>query len=275
MWHCNLSCVACSHASPAAQQGVADPDTVERDLANLSTAVDVDLIRILGGEPLLHPDLATLIRAVRRSGLSGRVRVSTNGTRLHLTDFAWLELVDEVHISRYPGTRVDPARIEELTRRCRVLGKTLVLKDFQSFRHAQPPQPLTPAEAREVFDTCQQAHAWACHTVQDGYVHLCPVTADPSFTDREACPIEPLDTLAARLTAFLHRPEPLRACSGCLGTVGALFQHQQANAKTWLPLTRSGSIDRGHLEAVRRDPLALNGCATSAVLVGAPSGTAE
>jgi organic radical activating enzyme len=266
VWHCNLSCVACAHGSPMAPKGLAHPDTVERDLANLSTAADVSVIRVLGGEPLLHPELPVLLRAVRRSGLSGMIRVITNGTRLHTTDFAWLELVDEVHISRYPGTRVDPDGVAELTRLCQVTGKTLILKDFHAFRHIQPAQPLTAAQTREVFDTCQQAHAWSCHTVHNGYVHMCPVTADPGFADPEACPIEPVHTLADRLTAFLNRPEPLRACAGCLGTVGNLFQHQQANAKTWLTLTRSGTIDRAQLEAARRDPMAPTGCATHEVL---------
>jgi organic radical activating enzyme len=267
VWHCNLSCVACTHASPVAHSGLADPRVVARDLANLSMAVDVDEVRILGGEPLLHPDLAAVLRAVRGSGLAATVRVSTNGTRLSAAGFEWLALVDEVHVSRYPGTNVRDEALDELARRCRDAGKTLILEDFHSFRHAQPSGPLHPDEARAVFDTCQQAHAWSCHTVHDGYVHLCPVTADPGFADPEACPIEPTSTLADRLGAFLDRPEPLRACTLCLGTVGKRFAHRQANAKTWLTLTRSGSVDPEQLEAVRRDPLADNGCSTHEVLV--------
>jgi organic radical activating enzyme len=270
VWQCNLSCVACTHASPVTAEQVTDPATVERDLANLSTVLDVDVIRVLGGEPLLHPDLPALLRAVRRSGMSGMIRVSTNGTRLHATDFAWLDLVDEVHVSRYPGTRVDPGGLAELTRLCTLSDKTLILKDFHSFRHAFPQRPLTPDETRDVYDTCQQANSWSCHTVENGYLHLCPTTANPAFKEPEACPIEPLDTLADRLTEFLNSPEPLRACANCLGTVGALFRHQQANAKTWLTLSTAGSIDRDQLEAVRRDPLALNGCATHEVLAQGP-----
>jgi GTP 3',8-cyclase len=272
VWHCNLSCVACTHASPVSPHWVADPDVVQRDLANLSTAVDVDEIRILGGEPLLHPDLAALLRAVRRSGIGAAIRISTNGTRLGQDDYAWLDLVDEVHVSRYPGTRVSPQAIDDLTQRCRAAGRTLILKDFHSFRHAMPAVPLTPGEIQAVYDTCQQAHAWSCHTVHEGHVYLCPIAADPAFADREACPIEPVSTLAERLEAYLRQPAPLLACTNCLGTVGQRFTHQQANAKTWLTLTRAGAIDAEQLEAVRRDPLANNGCSTHEVLV---DGTTE
>jgi organic radical activating enzyme len=266
-WHCNLACVACTHASPVAPTGLADPDIVERDLSLLTRAVDVDEIRILGGEPLLHPRLPALLRAVRNSGVRATVRISTNGTRLHATDFEWLEHVDEVHVSWYPGTNVRREGIDELTRLCHVGQKRLIVKNFHAFRHAVPRSPLTGEEVAVVFETCQQAHAWSCHPVHEGQVFLCPISADPGFGHQEACPIEPTDTLAERLAAFLHRPEPLRACANCLGTVGDAFAHRQANAKTWLTLTRAGTIDSEQVEAVRRDPLARNGCSSHEVLV--------
>jgi organic radical activating enzyme len=267
VWHCNLACVACTHASPVAQRGQADPDIVRADLSRLGKVAYIKEIRILGGEPLLHPDLPALLRAVRDCGLPATVRVSTNGTRLHLTDFRWLDHVDEVHVSRYPGTRVAPEAIGELASRCDLAGKTLIVKDFHAFRHILPPEPLTPAQTQAVFDTCQQAHGWSCHTVHDGQVYLCPVSADPAFRDRESCPIEPVATLAERLERFLHRSEPLRACRRCLGTVGKKIAHQQASKKTWLTMTKAGSVDEPYLDAVRRDPLADNGCSSHSVLV--------
>lgn len=266
VWHCNLACVACTHASPVSPTGLADAGTVRRDLSRLGQVADIDEIRILGGEPLLHPDLPGLLRAVREAGLSSTVRLSTNGTRLHATDFGWLDLVDEVHISRYPGTRVRPEAIEELTRRCRETGKTLILKDFHSFRHSLPAEPLTPAQVHDVFETCQQAHGWSCRTVHDGMVYLCPVSADPAWHEREGCPIEPVDTLAERLGQFLGQPQPLAACRTCLGTVGDRFEHRQANGKTWFALSRVGRIDEPYLDQVRLDPLADNGCASQQVL---------
>jgi organic radical activating enzyme len=267
VWHCNLACVACTHASPVAERGLADPDVVRADLSRLGKVAYVNEVRVLGGEPLLHPRLPELLQAVRDGGLPATIRVSTNGTRLHATDFRWLDYVDEVHVSRYPGTRVDAEALEEMARRCRLAAKTLIVKDFHAFRHVWPTEPLTPSQTQAVFDTCQQAHGWSCHTVHDGHVYLCPVSADPGFRDREACPIEPVSTLAERLAQFLYRSTPLRACRRCLGTVGKKITHQQANKKTWLALTRAGSVDEPYLDAVRHDPLADNGCASHEVLV--------
>jgi organic radical activating enzyme len=266
-WHCNLSCVACTHASPVARRAYADPEGVSRDLSNLRVAADVDEVRILGGEPLLNPNLHTLVRVVRDAMPTSSIRLSTNGTHLHRTSYDWLEFVDEVHISRYPGTKVRSEGIAELVARCHAMSKTVILKEFHSFRDAQPRAPLTDEDTQAVFDTCQQAHAWSCRTVSDGRLYRCPVIAESGIAGDGGCALEPTDTLPRRLVAYLSRSEPLPACMNCLGTVGTRFAHRQATASTWVHLSRSGSVDRAQLDAVRRDPFANNGCSTHEVLV--------
>jgi hypothetical protein len=46
-----------------------------------------------------------------------------------------------------------------------------------------------------------------------------------------------------------------------------LFPHRQATARTWVMLSKSGTIDLAQLEAVRHDPFATNGCGTHEVVV--------
>ena len=97
--HCNLSCVGCSHASPVSERAFSDPAQVARDMVALATAVTAEEVRVLGGEPLLHPRLPEMLRAIGSSGISGRIRVITNGTRLHLRSWDWLTSTDEVYVS--------------------------------------------------------------------------------------------------------------------------------------------------------------------------------
>src|SRR5262245_36595574 len=85
-WHCNISCQWCSHASPIAPKKFADPQVVGTDLAVLANWMKVDHVRILGGEPLLHPHLVELLDAARRSGIAAKLRVLTNGLTLHQAD---------------------------------------------------------------------------------------------------------------------------------------------------------------------------------------------
>lgn len=269
--HCNLSCIGCAHASPISPRSVASPETVRRDLANLATVVSADAVRVLGGEPLLHPDFDGLLRAIRDSGVSPTIRVVTNGTLLHRSTWTWLDLVDQVHVSHYPHTAVRLTALAELERRCRDGGKELLVQRYHSFRLMHSPVPLSADDAQQVFDTCQDAHAWSCHTVSEGYVYLCPTSVPISDglaeADVERCQIEPLDGLLDRLRTFLDRRTPIRACSRCLGTVGIRIAHRQAPRKSWLPLSQVGSIDRGHLGLVQQNPWAENDCSTQQLFV--------
>lgn len=259
---CNLACAGCSHASPVASTFDSDPAVVYRDLLALRAVAEVSELRVVGGEPLLHPDLAGLLRAIRASRIGALVRLITNGTRLHRCDWDWLELVDEVYVSRYPGTSVRPAALQQLHDRGRAAGTRVAVNHYTHFRAVQPGQPLTAPETAAVFQTCQVAHAWSCHTVQEGYLYLCPMTVpgqhpDPASLSR--CDLRPAATLPDRLRAFLEPSAPLPECRSCLGTVGELIPHQQANRRTWLAKSTAG-IDWDQLARVQADPWADNGC---------------
>jgi molybdenum cofactor biosynthesis enzyme MoaA len=59
--HCNLNCKGCSHfASLVPGEVFTDIEIFKRDIARLSQIfIDVYEIRLMGGEPLLHPDIDT------------------------------------------------------------------------------------------------------------------------------------------------------------------------------------------------------------------------
>lgn len=264
---CNLACAGCSHASPVAEDWSADPSVVLRDLHSLRAVADVDEVRVVGGEPLLHPALTEVLRAIRDSQIGGVVRVITNATRLHQVGLEWVDLVDEVYVSVYPGAVVSADAVRALRARAEEIGTRVAVNRFTHFRPVLPMRPLTQNEVMAVFQTCQVAHAWSCHTVQDGYVYLCPMTVPlPSqeLLQDGRCAIEPLQTLADRLAAFLASTTPLAQCRSCLGTVGRASPHRQANRKTWLSLSRA-AIDWDHVERVRANPFADNGCVDNSV----------
>jgi MoaA/NifB/PqqE/SkfB family radical SAM enzyme len=77
--HCNLRCIGCRYGRdfmPGAQLPL---DTVKELLAD-AKGCGIELIRLYGGEPLLHPDLPAMIRYAVGLGLS--VYVTTNGILL-------------------------------------------------------------------------------------------------------------------------------------------------------------------------------------------------
>lgn len=265
--HCNLACAGCSHASPVSAAWQADPVVVRRDLTALHEVAEVREVRVVGGEPLLHPNLTEVLEAIVASRIGGLVRIITNGTRLHRADWEWLDFADEVYVSVYPGTAVRPEAIEELRCRGAERGTRVAVNRFTHFRPVVPARQLTAAETDAVFETCQVAHAWSCHTVQDGHIYLCPMTVpapDAGSNSPSRCPIDPVETLSERLDAFLAPSAPLAECRSCLGTVGQLTPHRQANRVSWVPLSRS-EIDWEHLDRLRTDPWTDNGCVDNSV----------
>jgi organic radical activating enzyme len=259
---CNLACAGCSHASPLATVWNADPEIVLRDLSVLRSVADVDEVRVVGGEPLLHPAFIEVLLAIRDSRIGGTVRVITNGTRLDRVGLDWVQYTDEVYVSAYPGAVISADALRDLRARGAAVGTRIAVNRFTHFRPVLPIRPLTADQVSAVFETCQVAHSWSCHTIQEGYIYLCPMTVpeapDPG-TQVSRCALEPVETLAGRLDTFLNSTTPLPECRSCLGTVGQRTSHRQANRKTWLPLSRS-DIDWDHLERVRADPWADNGC---------------
>ncbi len=65
VYHCNLSCRGCSHLSPIVPNHFVEPLQVFNDLAIVAKYYSSRYIRIIGGEPLLHPDIIQIIDAVR------------------------------------------------------------------------------------------------------------------------------------------------------------------------------------------------------------------
>ena len=252
--HCDLACAGCSHSSPAVREDVADPGEVLRNLTDLHSAVSCKFLRVTGGEPLLHPDLKGLLKAIRRSGIARCIQLLTNGTLLHKDSLDWVDYVDKIQISHYPGCPLSAEALKKLKRLCALKGKGLNVRDYQSFRLFQPVKPLSARESADVFETCQAGHAWDCHPVSKGRVYLCSMSLAYRGRAGEFCPIRPLNGLTDRLVDFLYRRKPLAVCRKCLGTVGNIIPHRQVPLSQWAAASRQGLIDRPWLATVRDNP---------------------
>ena len=82
--HCNLNCQMCDHFSPIAEKEFADINIVRKDLARLSKLTDkkLDRLLLLGGEPLLHPNINLFIEASYEFFPNTEITVFTNGILL-------------------------------------------------------------------------------------------------------------------------------------------------------------------------------------------------
>ena len=80
--HCNLNCRGCSTYSPLVREGFADVKQVKKDLCELSRKLHVSVIGIIGGEPLLHPEIEALICVARKAFPNAVLTLTTNGILL-------------------------------------------------------------------------------------------------------------------------------------------------------------------------------------------------
>jgi molybdenum cofactor biosynthesis enzyme MoaA len=101
--HCNLQCINCDHGSPTLRSSFSDVRQFERDITELGGVLRAETVKLVGGEPLLHPDIAEFVRIAKRSGIANRVQIWTNGLLLHRFEPGDLDGCDDLIISVYPG----------------------------------------------------------------------------------------------------------------------------------------------------------------------------
>ena len=77
--HCNLRCDHCCSFSPILKKWFADPDEFERDLSAVGRVVRPEFVKIVGGEPLLHPQLERLLIIAKSLAVGPRIQFRHGG----------------------------------------------------------------------------------------------------------------------------------------------------------------------------------------------------
>lgn len=80
--HCNLNCKGCYHFSPLSEPCFLSVEEFECDIKQMELICKerVSTITLLGGEPLLHPDIISFFGIVRKYFPNCKVDLLTNGT---------------------------------------------------------------------------------------------------------------------------------------------------------------------------------------------------
>ena len=89
--HCNLNCIGCSHYSPLAKPAFCNLAVLEKNLQHLCLfRGSFGAINLLGGEPLLNPDVTESFKIVRRYFPDVELKLVTNGTLLpKMSEMFW------------------------------------------------------------------------------------------------------------------------------------------------------------------------------------------
>ncbi|MDR1952675.1 MAG: radical SAM protein [Elusimicrobiota bacterium] len=115
--HCNLGCYSCNHFSQLAEPEFANLSNTERDLKRLAelSGANIAKIYLVGGEPLLNPELPEFMRIAREYFPKSKIEIVTNGLLLLAQKDIFWESVKKYNIimspTKYPG--VNWEKIEE------------------------------------------------------------------------------------------------------------------------------------------------------------------
>lgn len=105
--HCNLKCNHCSHFCHLIDEEIyTDINQFTKDINELSSKLDVFQLRLLGGEPLLHPQINNFMIEARKAFPASFISIVTNGILLPSMPQSFWDTVKEnrikIDLSKYP-----------------------------------------------------------------------------------------------------------------------------------------------------------------------------
>jgi len=241
--HCNISCADCNHASPVIKKRYTNPEDVYHDLSLLAKVYEPQVLKILGGEPLLHPDLLGIFAAIRKSGFCSTLYLITNGLLLPKQGEDFWQAIDILEISCYPDASLSEEQLQYCLDKTKQYDVALYVYYYEQFRPTFVMKGYKqPGLVKRVYRQCYLAHTWGCHIVHEGYFYKCPQSIyipkalglTPDHCKADGIKLENSPNFIYKLFQYLSSDKPLNACSHCLGNYGKERPHTIIKRKNWL-----------------------------------------
>lgn len=227
--HCNLNCQCCDNFSPIAEPEYADLKQMEKDFARLSQlshaegSLGIRTIELMGGEPLLHPQICDFLTMTRRYFPNNDIRILTNGILLTEMKSSFWKICNKTHtnivVTKYP-IKLNTEKIEEMAKLHHVDWR--FFEDYEIKTTYHLPLDLTGTqEERDNFLHC--FHANECVCLEKGRLYTCSVAAyihhfnqffDCNLPDIQENSIDIYQVKnMSQILSFLAKPIPL--CKYC------------------------------------------------------------
>lgn len=167
-----------------------DIDELDRDLRRLSELSDGEVhhINILGGEPLLHPEIARIVEMVRHYFLYGNIYLVTNGVLLNRMDERFWKACKQCNIVIAPTQY--PVKLDYEEIKNNVIAHGI---QYQSFGQAADGWYHTviseSGDKNEIQQFLHCSNANNCTVLEHGKLYPCPKAAkvrhfNKAFGDR-------------------------------------------------------------------------------------------
>jgi len=167
--HCNLRCNGCGHKSNIANEHYLDLDMFKIDFQRLAQLFsNISTIRVMGGEPLLHPQVTDFLKVAKESFPNSDVRLVTNGLLIPAVNESIFDYISK------NGITVDISLYMPTFKRWHEIKKVLKMHNVRY----QLGEPVTrflrgtdvvKRDYRDVFSKCKTT----CTTLRDGKISRC------------------------------------------------------------------------------------------------------
>ena len=230
--HCNLTCAQCCSLSPLLPEWMAATDEVASDLAVAAKVLSPRIFKLVGGEPLLHPDIVDILRCVRDAQIAPVISVTTNGLLLGTMSDAFWQATDALTISRYPKPGLKSDLVQHIEAQAARFAVKLNWKVQDQFtRMTREPTPDNAAATQAIYHDCWIRER--CHLIRGGMFYTCtrPAHFHTLYEGRRDFQSDGLALHDGRemrdeLLGYLQRETPLQACFHCQGGNAPLVPHR-------------------------------------------------
>lgn len=226
--HCNLNCKGCDHFSPIAKENYLDINTFIRDIKRISDLTNlgenIEELTMLGGEPLLHPNLLNFNNNARRLLPFAPISIITNAICLpNMNETFWLNCHDNnihIKITKYP-IKINYAKIEQMAKKYNVKLSFFNNKNILKTSYKIPLDLKGQQDPRLNFLNCH--HANNCIFLRNGKIYTCTIApnihhfneyfdTNIPLTNRDSIDIYKVKSLE-EILQFVSKPIPF--CKFC------------------------------------------------------------
>ena len=248
--HCNLNCYGCMNFSNIAEPEFVSIEDFNRDMARMGEIFghECERIYLIGGEPLLNPEICELIKIAREHFIKGDIFVFTNGILLARQDGNFWETCRDndtgILISAYP-IKLDKDTIRNMADKFGVSVKW-AWNQAENERAEFVIEAINLAgnnNAKLNFALCERA--FNCTTLKRGRLFTCPFAAhvehfnkrfgqNVNITEADYIDIYKTDDPGEILRRLA---EPIPACRYCNKVnppKKIAWQHSRGEISEWL-----------------------------------------
>ena len=215
--HCNLNCKGCSLLSPLARGWFCNVEQIREDLLELSKKIAIFRFQLIGGEPLLHPEITKLVCVVKEAYPKSRVIIVTNGSLLPKMGDDFWEFCRNNRVSFtlsvYPPLQIHLNEYLKLAKDNDIYVRSAYHKTWYKLRFSFK----IKGDVKDIhYRLCEQK---ICHKLLDSKLYLCPLFSLKHYNRyfNESHPTvkgyDIYEYSGKELVKFMKRPDP--ACRYC------------------------------------------------------------